>query len=102
MLDEFKKGNTPNPDIMCNQEIKFKLFYEKAMERGADFIATGHYARIIDGKLARAKDENKDQTYRSLGHITKVVLREKFIALNVYIRKRESFEIKSLSFYFKK
>ena len=63
MLDEFKKGNTPNPDVMCNQEIKFKLFYEKAMERGADFIATGHYARIIDGKLARAVDENKDQTY---------------------------------------
>ena len=46
MIDEFKKGNTPNPDIMCNQEIKFKLFYEKAMERGADFIATGHYARV--------------------------------------------------------
>jgi tRNA-specific 2-thiouridylase len=63
MLDEFKNGNTPNPDIMCNQEIKFKLFYERAMERGADFIATGHYARIIDGKLARAVDENKDQTY---------------------------------------
>ena len=63
MLAEFKKGNTPNPDVMCNQEIKFKLFYEKAMERGADFIATGHYARIIDGQLARAVDENKDQTY---------------------------------------
>ena len=46
MLNEFKKGNTPNPDVMCNQEIKFKLFYEKAMERGADFIATGHYARV--------------------------------------------------------
>ena len=60
MLDEFKKGNTPNPDIMCNQEIKFKLFYEKAMERGADYIATGHYARA---GLKRAKDENKDQTY---------------------------------------
>ena len=63
MLSEFKAGNTPNPDIMCNQEIKFKLFYEKAMECGADFIATGHYARIIDGKLARAVDEKKDQTY---------------------------------------
>ena len=63
MLREFKAGNTPNPDIMCNQEIKFKLFYEKAMERGADFIATGHYARIIDGKLARSVDEKKDQTY---------------------------------------
>ncbi|MBR2753568.1 tRNA-specific 2-thiouridylase [Candidatus Saccharibacteria bacterium] len=45
MLSEFRAGNTPNPDVMCNQEIKFKLFYEKAMEAGADFIATGHYAR---------------------------------------------------------
>ena len=64
MLEEFKKGNTPNPDVMCNQEIKFKLFYEKAMERGADFIATGHYARVGEGPiLLRAVDENKDQTY---------------------------------------
>ncbi|MDO5480099.1 MAG: tRNA 2-thiouridine(34) synthase MnmA [Candidatus Saccharibacteria bacterium] len=63
MLAEFKAGNTPNPDIMCNQEIKFKLFYEKAMKAGADFIATGHYARIIEGKLAKAVDEKKDQTY---------------------------------------
>ena len=63
MLNEFKAGNTPNPDIMCNQEIKFKLFYEKAMDRGADFIATGHYARIIDGELAQAVDKKKDQTY---------------------------------------
>ena len=46
MLAEFRAGNTPNPDIMCNQEIKFKLFYEKAMAAGADFIATGHYAGI--------------------------------------------------------
>lgn len=63
MLDEFKKGNTPNPDVMCNQEIKFKLFYEKAMERGADFIATGHYARTDKDTLLKAVDENKDQTY---------------------------------------
>ena len=63
MLEEFKKGNTPNPDVMCNQEIKFKLFYEKAMERGADFIATGHYAQVKDTTLLRAVDENKDQTY---------------------------------------
>lgn len=63
MLDEFRKGNTPNPDVMCNQEIKFKLFYEKAMEAGADFIATGHYARVHDSSLLRAVDENKDQTY---------------------------------------
>ena len=63
MLSEFKKGNTPNPDVMCNQEIKFKLFYEKAMEKGADFIATGHYARTKGNELLRAVDENKDQTY---------------------------------------
>ena len=65
MLAEFKKGNTPNPDVMCNQEIKFKLFYEKAMAAGADFIATGHYARTAPEQavLLRAVDENKDQTY---------------------------------------
>ena len=64
MLSEFKKGNTPNPDVMCNQEIKFKLFFEKAMGRGADFIATGHYARVASpSRLLRAVDENKDQTY---------------------------------------
>ena len=63
MLSEFKKGNTPNPDVMCNQEIKFKLFYEKAIKKGADFIATGHYARTKDKELLRAVDENKDQTY---------------------------------------
>ena len=68
MLEEFRKGNTPNPDIMCNQEIKFKLFYEKAMGAGADFIATGHYARVgqvsaTRPALLRAVDENKDQTY---------------------------------------
>lgn len=65
MLREFRAGNTPNPDIMCNQEIKFKLFYEKAMEAGADYIATGHYARVEHSgpKLLMAVDENKDQTY---------------------------------------
>lgn len=64
MLLEFKAGNTPNPDVICNQEIKFKLFFEKAMAAGADFIATGHYARVGTGpQLLRAADENKDQTY---------------------------------------
>ncbi len=63
MLDGFKAGITPNPDIMCNQEIKFKLFYELAREKGADFIATGHYAKTEHGKLLKAVDDNKDQTY---------------------------------------
>ena len=63
MLEEFKKGRTPNPDIMCNQEIKFKLFYDVAREQGADYIATGHYAKADGKNLLRARDENKDQTY---------------------------------------
>ncbi len=62
-LDELKKGRTPNPDIMCNKYIKFDMFAKKAQELGADFVATGHYARIKDGKLLRAIDNNKDQTY---------------------------------------
>lgn len=72
MLAEFQKGRTPNPDVICNELIKFKLFYDRAMERGADYIATGHYARtgiatsdtcIAGSSLLRALDENKDQTY---------------------------------------
>lgn len=63
MLDGYKQGLTPNPDIMCNQEVKFKLFFDTAMEDGAEFIATGHYARIKDGHLMTAQDQNKDQTY---------------------------------------
>ena len=63
MLTEFRAGRTPNPDVVCNELIKFRLFYEKAVEAGADFIATGHYAKNENGKLYRAKDENKDQTY---------------------------------------
>ena len=62
-LDELKKGRTPNPDIMCNKYIKFDLFLEKAKELGADYVATGHYARVDDGKLMKAIDTNKDQSY---------------------------------------
>lgn len=63
MIEEYKLGRTPNPDIMCNQEVKFKLFLEAALEDGADMIATGHYARVKDGRLLQAVDANKDQTY---------------------------------------
>lgn len=67
-LDEYKAGRTPNPDIMCNKEIKFKAFLEFAAEAlGADYIATGHYVRrAYDGKqwqLLRGVDNNKDQSY---------------------------------------
>ena len=63
MIDEYNAGRTPNPDIMCNQEVKFKLFLETALEDGADMIATGHYARVENGVLRQAADTNKDQTY---------------------------------------
>ena len=66
-LSEHKKGRTPNPDILCNREIKFKSFYDYALKIGADFIATGHYAKVEnnngEAKLYRSKDINKDQTY---------------------------------------
>ncbi len=62
-LDELKKGRTPNPDVMCNKYIKFDMFEKKAFELGADYIATGHYARLIDGKLYKGLDHNKDQSY---------------------------------------
>ena len=59
MLKEYKAGRTPNPDVMCNKEIKFGLFFKKAMNEGADYIATGHYARIAQvQKLKVHKDSN--------------------------------------------
>jgi tRNA-specific 2-thiouridylase len=66
-LDEYKAGRTPNPDVMCNREIKFGEFLNRALQLGADYVATGHYARVVeeDGvyKLLRGVDNNKDQTY---------------------------------------
>mgnify|MGYP001394721101 FL=1 len=62
-LDELKRGRTPNPDIMCNKYIKFDMFAKEARKLGADYIATGHYARLKAGKLLRGIDQNKDQTY---------------------------------------
>ncbi|QHW37060.1 tRNA 2-thiouridine(34) synthase MnmA [Staphylococcus ursi] len=67
-LDEYKKGRTPNPDVMCNKEIKFKAFLDHALKLGADYVATGHYARVRhheDGsvEMLRGVDNNKDQTY---------------------------------------
>jgi tRNA-specific 2-thiouridylase len=66
-LDEYRAGRTPNPDVLCNREIKFKTFLEHARALGAEKIATGHYARVerVDGRwrLLRARDEAKDQSY---------------------------------------
>jgi len=74
-LEELKKGRTPNPDVMCNKYIKFDLFVKKARELNADFVATGHYARIIDGKLAKAIDKNKDQSY-FLAYVNKDIFKD--------------------------
>ncbi len=60
---EYEVGRTPNPDIMCNREIKFGIFYDWALSQGFDFVATGHYCRIVGETLQRARDESKDQSY---------------------------------------
>ena len=75
MLKEYKQGKTPNPDVMCNKEIKFGHFLDFALKNGADFVATGHYSRVLTSpdsrrgrdevrvRLMEAKDKNKDQSY---------------------------------------
>ncbi len=93
-LDEYKSGRTPNPDVMCNKEIKFKAFMDYALSIGADYVATGHYAQVqtVDGitQLLRGVDHQKDQTYFlnqlsedvlakvlfPLGHLEKTEVRE--------------------------
>ena len=66
MIESYRKGITPNPDVMCNKEIKFGLFLKKALKEGTDFIATGHYvkkSKIEEYKLLKGTDKNKDQSY---------------------------------------
>jgi len=66
-VEEYKQGHTPNPDILCNREIKFKVFFNKAMELGADYLATGHYCQSINlsgtHQLVKGNDTGKDQSY---------------------------------------
>lgn len=116
MIDEYKAGRTPNPDIMCNQEIKFKLFLDTSLENGADMIATGHYSRIIrkssavsaslgrstgqasvalaypDGsetaELHVAKDKAKDQTY-FLYRVTDEALSKTLMPIGEFTSKEE-------------
>lgn len=102
-LNELKKGRTPNPDLMCNKYIKFDRFIKEAKRLGADYIATGHYARIKDGKLLRGIDDNKDQTYFlaqvpkenfkdvlfPIGDLTKPEVREIAISLDLKTAKKK-------------
>lgn len=100
MINEFKAGRTPNPDIMCNQEVKFKLFLEMCLEDGADLIATGHYSRVENSsssklsakssklgiaRLLKARDANKDQTY-FLYRITEKALSKTLFPLGEYTK----------------
>lgn len=89
-LSESLAGRTPNPDVLCNREIKFKAFFEKAKELGADYLATGHYCQINEGQLLKGADPLKDQSYFlnavkanvlkqvlfPVGHLTKVEVRK--------------------------
>lgn len=92
MIDEYKAGRTPNPDIMCNQEVKFKLFLETSLEHGADMIATGHYARIArnddQGRLLTALNKNKDQTY-FLYRVTEFALSKSLMPIGEFKTKEE-------------
>ncbi len=89
-LEELKLGYTPNPDILCNREIKFKCFFERALQLGADYLATGHYCQTEDGLLLKGLDPHKDQSYFlytlkkpilekvlfPIGHLEKTAVRE--------------------------
>ena len=106
-VEEYKKGRTPNPDVLCNREVKFGPFADFARELGADFIATGHYCRVRhDGDmhyLLRAKDDNKDQTYFlnqvsshqlrdvifPLGDLTKPEVRELALKFDIPVAKKK-------------
>lgn len=101
MLDGFRAGITPNPDVMCNQEIKFKLFLQMSLDKGADYVATGHYAQNSQNlppekvspfpdkqnvNLLRAVDEGKDQTY-FLYRITESALKKTLFPLGGLTKK---------------
>lgn len=87
MIEGYVQGITPNPDIMCNQEVKFKLFLDAALADGADMIATGHYARITadatGAQLLTGLDPNKDQSY-FLYRITADALRHSLMPIGEY------------------
>ncbi len=102
MFSEYKKGNTPNPDVMCNREVKFGAFLNFARTHGADFVATGHYAQVLhsehESKVLTSKDIEKDQTYFlwtleqkqiqsilfPIGHLKKSEVREIARKTNIY------------------
>lgn len=110
MLSEYKLGRTPNPDVMCNATIKFGMFYNTAVKEGADFVASGHYARILEYRsefssnpksqlvVGRGMDDNKDQSY-FLWRIAKISLNKVLFPIGEFESKadvREYAETKNL------
>jgi tRNA-specific 2-thiouridylase len=94
-LEEYKKGRTPNPDIMCNKYIKFDAFIKHAAQFNPDYIAMGHYARVKHGEtvaLLRGIDDNKDQTY-FLSQLTQDQLKQTLFPIGGYLKK----EIRSIA-----
>lgn len=96
MIDEYSAGRTPNPDVMCNQEVKFKLFLNTALDDGAELIATGHYSRVaanhqpsaISHQLLKAKNSDKDQSY-FLYRVTEEALSKSLMPLGQFASKEE-------------
>lgn len=91
MLDEYKHGRTPNPDVMCNEVVKFGAFYDWAITNGADYIATGHYAQIVTSEtgyyMKQGIDEGKDQTY-FLWRIKKEQLERIFFPIGKFTKQK--------------
>lgn len=95
MIAEYKAGRTPNPDVMCNQEVKFKLFLDTALERGADMIATGHYAKVVKSEVSPSQCElqvaanaDKDQTY-FLYRVSQDALQKTLLPIGEFASKTE-------------
>jgi len=91
-IKECKKGKTPNPCVVCNKEIKFKLLFKQLSRFKADFIATGHYARVRNNKLLKGKDKNKDQAY-FLWQLSSKLLKKTLFPVGGYTKK----EVKQLA-----
>lgn len=103
MIEEYRRGRTPNPDVMCNREVKFGAFWKWAKGEGADYIATGHYAQTDNEHLIVSKDTNKDQTYFlwtltrddlshvlfPIGHMTKDEVRKESEKRELYTSKKK-------------
>lgn len=103
MISEYKQGRTPNPDVMCNKEVKFGAFLKKAISMGADFVATGHYAQNLENNLLKGNDPSKDQSYFlwtlkqdqlnkilfPVGHLDKSEVRKLAQKLNLPVAKKK-------------